>query len=181
VPSAFIFIYVLHPINLLEEILSASATDTPPQDSLETAPQSTSYPARFSQLDRVRDFVGQVADAGGLNPEAIYQVQLAVDEAFTNIVEHAYGGECDKEIVCTCQILANGLSITLRDCGQTFDPTRVPEPDLEADLEERQIGGLGLFFIRQLMDEVEFAFASETETGQECNIIKMIKYKEEKS
>jgi anti-sigma regulatory factor (Ser/Thr protein kinase) len=168
----------LHPITLLEEILSGSATDTPPEEPSKIAPRSYTFPARFSRLDEVRDFVGQAADASGLSPDAIYQVQLAVDEAFTNIVEHAYGGECDKEILCTCRFLANGLSITLRDCGQSFDPTRVPDPDLEADLEERQIGGLGLFFIRQLMDEVEFAFTSETETGQKCNVLKMIKYKE---
>jgi len=156
--------------------LSGSATDTPSEEPSKIASQSTAFPARFSDLDQVRDFVGQAAEASGLDPEAVYQVQLAVDEAFTNIVEHAYGGECDKEILCTCQILANGLSITLRDCGQAFDPTRVPDPDLEADLEERRIGGLGLFFIHQMMDEVEFAFTSEN--GQKCNVLKMVKYKE---
>lgn len=157
--------------------MSGSSADTTPEgDTSKTASQSATYPARFSQLDQIRDFVGQVAEASGLDPEAIYQVQLAVDEAFTNVVEHAYGGECDKEIFCTCQILDNGLSITLRDCGESFDPTIVPDPDLEAELEERQIGGLGLFFIKQLMDEVEFAFTSEN--GQKCNLLKMVKYKD---
>ena len=159
--------------------MSGSATDNPPKEPSQIATQSCTYPARFDRLDDIRDFVGQAAEASGLNPEDIYQVQLAVDEGFTNIVEHAYGGECDKEILCTCQILADGLRITLRDCGQSFDPTSVPDPDLEADLEERQIGGLGLFFIRQMMDEVEFAFISETETGQKCNILKMTKYKQQ--
>jgi anti-sigma regulatory factor (Ser/Thr protein kinase) len=158
--------------------LSGSATDIPPEDPSEVAPQSATFPARFSKLDQVRDFVGRAAEASGLDSGATYQVQLAVDEAFTNIVEHAYGGESDKEILCTCQVVTKGLSILLRDCGQSFDPTSVPDPDLEADLEERQIGGLGLFFIRQMMDEVEFTFTSAPEAGQRCNILKMVKYKE---
>jgi len=146
-----------------------------PKDS---APQSAIYLARFENLDHVREFVGQAAQACGMDETAVYQVQLAVDEAFTNIVEHAYGGECDEEIQCTCQICNQGLSITLRDCGRSFDPTGVPDPDLDATLQERQVGGLGVYFIRQLMDEVEFKFITLPETGETCNLLRMFKRKE---
>ena len=134
--------------------------------------------AQFKNLERVRKFVARHAQAYELSPKEIYSVQLAVDEAFTNIIEHAYGGESQENIECTCHISADGLEITLRDCGQTFEPNQVPDPDLGAELEERKIGGLGLFFIRQLMDEVEFNFITEGDPKQKCNMLRMVKRKE---
>jgi serine/threonine-protein kinase RsbW len=136
------------------------------------------YPAQFANLDHVREFVGAAAQKCGLDAPAIYAVQLAVDEAFSNIIEHAYGGECLDQIECKCQIADSGLTVTLRDCGHPFDPAAVPDPDLVAELKDRDIGGLGLYFIRQLMDEVEFSFISEPETGRRCNVLRMQKRKE---
>ena len=75
---------------------------------------------------------------------------------------------------------AQGLVVIMRDCGQIFDPSTVPGPDLGARLEERGVGGLGLYFIRQLMDEVNFSFASDMGKHRDCNILRMVKYKENK-
>ncbi len=136
------------------------------------------YPAQFENLDLVREFVGAAAQKCGLDASAIYAVQLAVDEAFSNIIEHAYGGECLDQIECKCQIASPGLTITLRDCGSPFDPEAVPDPNLTAELQERDIGGLGLYFIRQLMDEVDFSFLPDPETGRPCNVLRMRKRKE---
>ncbi len=159
-----------------------SRTSAPQSESSNSnpssAPRSAVYTACFDNLDPVRTFVAESAEACGLEPAAVYAVQLAVDEAFTNIVEHAYGGESEEMIECTCQIGGNGLSISLRDCGKPFDPQAVPTPDLEARLEEREIGGLGLYFIYQLMDDVQFAFFDDPQTGKPCNILKMFKRKE---
>jgi serine/threonine-protein kinase RsbW len=136
------------------------------------------YLATFENLDNVREFVKEAADQCGLTGFAIYAAQLAVDEAFSNIIEHAYGGECQQEIECTCLTSKKGLTIQLKDCGRPFDPTSVPEPDIKADLEDRGIGGLGLYFIRQLMDEVDFRFSIDLETGKQCNVLWMVKNKE---
>ena len=135
------------------------------------------YPAQFESLDAVRDFVGQAAKSCGLDETAVYAVQMAVDEAFTNIIEHAYGGECLEEIQCSCAIGKDELTITLKDCGEPFNPVEVPEPDLDAGLEQRQAGGLGLFFIRNLMDEVQFTFVPKTAGQEGCNILTMVKRK----
>jgi len=168
---------------------NSSSEDTQLEPGAETRSNSSSsnlesrrknYPARFKNLDRVRGFVGQAADDSGLGPDAQYQVQLAVDEAFSNIVEHAYGGESDEEIEVTCILADDGLTIKLRDCGVVFNPKDVPDPDLEAELHERQIGGLGLYFIRQLMDEVEFTFDKDVPGQHGCNLLKMVKFKETK-
>ena len=98
---------------------------------------------------------------------------MAVDEACCNIIEHAYGGEGRGDVECSCRVNDEGLTVTLRDRGRPFDPSGVPEPDLQADLEDRDVGGLGLYFMRKLMDEVRFEF-----TPGAGNALTMVKRKE---
>lgn len=136
------------------------------------------FSAQFVNLDLVREFVKEAAELCGLDASAVYAAQLAVDEATTNVIEHAYGGESLEEIECSCLIKPDCLVIQLRDCGNPFEPSMVPTPDLEAELEDRDVGGLGFYFINQLMDGVEFEFDRDPETGKRCNILRMIKYKE---
>jgi serine/threonine-protein kinase RsbW len=150
----------------------------PVPHSADRSTRTATYIARFESLSDLRDFAAQAALDCGLTESAVYSVQMAVDEAFTNIIEHAFGGECQEEIECTCQIEAVGLRITLRDCGKPFNPLAVPEPDLTTDIEERQVGGLGLYFMRQLMDEVHFTFLPGENDQTGCNILTMVKYKE---
>ena len=146
-----------------------------PEESL---PITEVFPAQYEYLEEVREFVARKADRLGLDSAGVYAVQLAVDEAFTNIIEHAYGGECAEEIECTCQITPVGLEIILKDCGSSFNPDEVPDPDLDTELENRQVGGLGLYFIRRLMDEVQFSIQPEEPGKPGCNILKMVKRKE---
>jgi serine/threonine-protein kinase RsbW len=129
------------------------------------------FPGLFGSLAAISKFVTGQARQAGLNDDAVYHVELAVDEASSNIIEHAYGGENKGEITCVCDIEADGLTITLRDHGQAFDPTLVPAPDLTSNPEARKKGGLGLFIIHKVMDEVDFHFS------EEGNQIIMVKYK----
>lgn len=135
--------------------------------------QTITFPGRFDSLARISQFVTHVAGAAGLGPTAVFAVEMAVDEACTNIIEHAYGGEGRGDIECTCQIDGDGLTVRLRDHGRPFDPSSVPEPDIYAGLEERREGGLGLFLIRKLMNEVHFEFTPES-----GNVLTMVKRKE---
>jgi serine/threonine-protein kinase RsbW len=131
--------------------------------------------ADFASLETVRAFVAQAARDGALREAEVYAVQLAVDEAFTNIIEHAYQGESPELVECTCQVGGDRLTITLRDCGAPFNPWEIPDPDLDASLEDRTAGGLGLFFMRQMMDEVHFEFIPATADQRGCNILTMSK------
>ncbi|HSO28062.1 MAG TPA: ATP-binding protein [Anaerolineales bacterium] len=140
--------------------------------------RSLTLTARFENLTEVRKFAAQAAVDCGLKDAAVYAVQMAVDEAFTNIIEHAYGGECDQVVHTTCVIEADGLTLILRDCGRSFNPDAVPDPDLDVSLQERKEGGLGLFFMRQLMDEVHFEFSAEGAKDGGCNILRMTKRKD---
>jgi anti-sigma regulatory factor (Ser/Thr protein kinase) len=96
-------------------------------------------------------------------------LQLAVDEACANVVQHGYGGQ-GGEIEITVERDGDGVRVTLRDWGTSFDPQAVPAPDVTASLEQRRLGGLGLFLIHQVMDDVSFAF--DAEGG---NVLTMVK------
>ena len=128
--------------------------------------------AQFENLDRVREFVAESAEECGLEPAAVYAVQLAVDEAFTNIIEHAYEGVAGGEFTVACEMRGDSIEIVMRDNGMPFDVSAVKQPDLKADLSERQIGGLGVYLIRKIMDDVQYE--SNASTG---NLLTMTKRK----
>jgi len=130
------------------------------------------FPAKFEFLDEIRDFVAQVARDGGFTDKEIYSLQLAADEAASNIIEHAYEGVANASLDITCDMRGNALTITMRDTGKAFDPSNVKQPNLKADLSERQIGGLGMYLMRKLMDEVRYE--SNSKTG---NLLTMVKRK----
>jgi serine/threonine-protein kinase RsbW len=132
--------------------------------------QSITLPGRFEYLPQIGEFVTRAAKAAGLTTAAIDAVEMAVDEAFTNIIEHAYGYEGRGDIQCSCHISEDGLTVILNDYGRPFDPESVPEPNIHARLEQRKEGGLGLYLIRQLMDEVRFEF--DPETGNSLTLVK---------
>jgi len=129
----------------------------------------TTFPANFEYLDKIRDLVAQAARQGGFSGKEVYSLQLAADEAASNIIEHAYEGITGGSIELSCEVHGDTLTITMRDEGKTFDPSNVKPPDLKADLSERQIGGLGVFLMRKLMDEIRY------ETKGISNILTMIK------
>jgi serine/threonine-protein kinase RsbW len=111
----------------------------------------------------------ETAQACGLDEGEAFKVQLAVDEACTNVIEHAYEGQ-GGPIELSCGLGESGFQVTIRDQGRPFDPATVSQPDLDAPLKDRQIGGLGLHFMHVLMDRVEFAFG---EAGG--NMLTMVK------
>ena len=95
------------------------------------------FPGRFDSLVRIGEFIARAARSAGLDPTATYAVEMAVDEACTNIIEHGYGGEGRGDVECTCRIESDGLTVVLRDDGSPFDPSCVAPPDLDAKIEDR--------------------------------------------
>jgi serine/threonine-protein kinase RsbW len=133
---------------------------------------SRKFAGQFSSLEVMSEFVAQAAQTAGLGVPEVYAVQLAVDEAATNIIEHGYGGEGRGEIECIFEIIPEGLRVTLRDYGRPFAPEDIPEPTLNVPLEEVKPRGLGLFFMRKFMDDVRFEFSA-----QAGNAVIMTKHK----
>jgi serine/threonine-protein kinase RsbW len=133
--------------------------------------ESVQFTAKFEYLDEIRDFVGDIARAGGFGDKDVYNIQLAADEAASNIIEHAYEGVSNGSLELSCEAKNGSITIIMVDHGESFDPSAIPMPDLKADLSERKIGGLGIFLMRKLMDEVYY------ETKSTGNILTMIKRK----
>jgi serine/threonine-protein kinase RsbW len=123
---------------------------------------SRTFPGRYESLAKVAEFVRIEARVAGLTFKDIFELETAVDEAVSNIIEHAYGGEGIGEIVCTCNQIENGIQVILEDYGQPFDPSCVPLPDLNAELKNRKNNGLGYFLMCQLMDDVRFEFTAKS-------------------
>lgn len=126
--------------------------------------QTVQFPAKFEFLDEIREFVGNIARENGFTDKAVYNIQLAADEAASNVIEHAYGGGVDGMLEISCGVTANTLTVILVDHGKSFDPSEVPLPDIQADLGDRKIGGLGIFLMRKLMDEFEYVSSTHSNT-----------------
>jgi len=120
--------------------------------------RNLSVPGRFDRLQQVGYLVAEAAKEAGFDEDDVSRCQLAVDEACTNIIEHGYGGEDKGKIEVACEALPGELTITIRDQARQFDPNVAPPPKLETTIENLGVGGLGLHFMRQVMDRVEFSY-----------------------
>jgi serine/threonine-protein kinase RsbW len=114
------------------------------------------FSASFDQLDAIREFMNHASKDAGMDEPGRCAVEMATDEACSNIIEHAYQGLSAGEIECVCEYDEQTFTIILRDHGQPFDMSSIPMPDLTNALENRKVGGLGVFLIRELMDEVRY-------------------------
>ena len=100
----------------------------------------------------VRAAVGQVSEVLGFEASQCRKITLAVDEALSNVIRHAYRNECDHEIELQCEARENCLEFTFTDCGEPADPSRI----CSQPLDEVALSGRGTHLIRQIMDEVRY-------------------------
>ncbi len=115
------------------------------------------FPAKLDSLSDCLSFISASAAERGFGARRISEIQLAAEEALVNIFSYAYPDAAgDVEITCRFDS-GQRLVIELVDSGTPFDVLSAPEPDLTAGIEERAIGGLGVHFIKVLMDEVSYA------------------------
>jgi serine/threonine-protein kinase RsbW len=124
---------------------------------------STEIPSVSASLEKVMH-------AHGFSTDDILDTQLAVEEVITNIIDHGYKNACG-EIIISCRINRYQAEVRIRDNAPRFDPLSLPEPKLTGTIQDRKIGGLGVFLIRQVTDEIVYRY----ENGQ--NILVLIKRK----
>jgi serine/threonine-protein kinase RsbW len=113
--------------------------------------------SRTENLSVVREFIQSTAEKAGLNPGVIEDVMLAVDEACTNIIKHAYKSFPDGEILLKLNFSDHKLTIAIIDYGSSFNPDKVPDPDLQKYYKQHRVGGLGMYLMKTLMDEVKYS------------------------
>jgi serine/threonine-protein kinase RsbW len=132
--------------------------------------------SEYDHIKQICEFVSAGAKKAGLDNDSVFQVELACDEACTNIIEHAYGEEQTGSITATWESNPQTFTITLQDNGRSFNPDAVEDPafikpNANPDPKELKVGGLGIHFMRNLMDEIRYQFDEK-----QGNTLVMVKY-----
>lgn len=117
---------------------------------------SISVQASTKHLAEVRDFVGKYATEFGFKKQDVADIRLAVDEAYTNIIKHSYKNNEKKSVDIELGYDSDEFWISLLDTGDAFDPSSYTQPDVRQKIKEKKRGGVGVYLIRKLMDNVEY-------------------------
>jgi serine/threonine-protein kinase RsbW len=130
-------------------------------------------PSSTENLALIREFVSSIGTQSGLDSSEVAQLELAVDEACANVIEHAYGHDMTKEVIVRATFDDETLRIDVEDTGRGFDPDSVQPEELERLIQERKSGGLGMRLMKTIMDEVHY----DIEPGKknELHMIKRIR------
>lgn len=128
-------------------------------------------PSKTDNLELIREFVSRIASKVGFNCEDVNKIELAVDEACTNVIKHAYEKDEKQSIDIAIKIDYNKFTIIITDRGKGFDITKIKTPDMKEYLAEMRVGGLGIHLIHSLMDELNFNIKPGVK-----NQVKMVKY-----
>lgn len=131
---------------------------------------SLQVPSSTRNLAMIRDFVTKVAEQAGLEEGDRNKIELAVDEACCNVIEHAYGHDVSKDVTVRAAFDDDAVKISVIDNGAGFTPAEVPQQELAELIRKRSTGGLGMRLIKTLMDEVRY----EIEPGKQ-NELHMVK------
>ena len=110
----------------------------------------------IAEIGRLNEFVEEIGSEFSLSAEVIFNLNLVLEEAVVNIINYAYPKEEHEKIYLSAHLCENSIVLVLTDTGKEFDPTMAPEADITLSAEERPIGGLGIFLIRQMMNEVKY-------------------------
>ena len=127
-------------------------------------------PSSTENLAMIRDFVNGIGARAGMNPKEIAEVEMAVDEACANVIEHAYGRDVTKEVIVRAVIDESEVVVEVVDTGRGFEPASIEQVELKDLVAKRASGGLGMRLIRKLMDEVDYQIVPGVK-----NELKMIK------
>lgn len=112
--------------------------------------------SKTENLSEIRDFVSANARSAGIPLTTVENIVLAVDEACTNIIKHAYKSSPDGEIIIKIEYDKHKLTITIKDYGKSFKPEHIQPPDLQKYYKEKKVGGLGMYLMKSLMDDVKY-------------------------
>ena len=116
-------------------------------------------PAALDQLDEVQGFVDEMLAGISCDPSVVLTLQIAVEEIFVNIASYAYAPETGKaEIRCEVKPEIPRITLQFRDWGIPFNPLARKEADITLSAEERDIGGLGIYMVKNSMDQVSYAY-----------------------
>lgn len=120
--------------------------------------------AELESLQVFRKFITVCCARYDIPSEVVLDLKLAVDEACTNIITHGYKGMDPGSIILSFRIEPGRILVQITDFGHVFEPVAGPKPDVEAALEDRELGGLGLYLIYQTMDNIDYQSSEDGNT-----------------
>jgi anti-sigma regulatory factor (Ser/Thr protein kinase) len=111
---------------------------------------------QISQLEELARFFEEISDEWELPMSASLNLNLVLEELVTNIIFYGYEDQNKHEITIVVILDNKLINIQLEDDGKEFDPLSIPEPDINLAIEDRKIGGLGIHFVRKIMDKIDY-------------------------
>jgi anti-sigma regulatory factor (Ser/Thr protein kinase) len=110
----------------------------------------------ISEMIILREAVQDFSEQNQLTPDIVFVLDLCMEELITNVIKYGYEQPSQRQIQIDLSLEQGLLVLEIVDDGKPFDPTRIPEPDLDVPLEQRQIGGLGIHLVRNYVDSMEY-------------------------
>lgn len=111
---------------------------------------------RLPELARVSDWLDDLCGEQGVQARTVFHLQLVCDELITNTISYGYEDEADHPILVTVKVGEKEIELSITDDGDPFDPFQQETPDLMLAADERPVGGLGIHFVKRVMDEVAY-------------------------
>lgn len=136
---------------------------------------SLTLPNDVNTIPQLNEFLDTFCEEGGVDMETTMSLNLAMEEAVVNVMDYAYPKGTEGSVNIEARLDDAGITFVIIDSGIPFDPTAKEDADTTLPLDERNIGGLGIFLTRQIMDEIEY------ERDNDRNILTLRKYINNKS
>ncbi|HVY68295.1 MAG TPA: ATP-binding protein [Verrucomicrobiae bacterium] len=125
------------------------------------AERSVTLRNQLSEIERLSHIIDEFAEQNDLPVKAAYELNVVMDELLTNTISYGYPDKAEHNIELEMRAAGGVVTLVLSDDAIAFNPLDRPEPDISKPAEEREIGGLGIFFVRKMMDKVEYARAGD--------------------
>ena len=110
----------------------------------------------IAEISRLSQFIEEIGEEFSLKPDVVFNLNLVLEEAVANVINYAYPKEDHESIYLSARMHKETIILVLTDTGKEFDPTKAPEADITLSAEDRPVGGLGIFLIRQIMNEGKY-------------------------
>ena len=111
---------------------------------------------QIDEICKLQEFVEEICEQAGFDMSVTMSLNLALEEAVTNVIDYAYPEGTEGNVDIVGEISGKQLKFIISDSGQEFDPTAAPEADITLGVEDRPIGGLGIYLVRKIMDSVSY-------------------------
>lgn len=110
----------------------------------------------LAELGRLADAITAFGEQQAWPPKTVFEVNLILEELATNVIRYGYDDGAEHEFLVQITAALGGMEIWLEDDGKAFNPLDLPKPDLDQPLEDRPIGGLGIYLVRKMTDRMEY-------------------------